>query len=211
MKQTAAKNVTCGMCLGKCDALAERCPHCGYSPNDALAPPRSHRVPSFWTDLLGKSDCPYIRRYVLDLGLFSIRLHRWYDDDDQRALHDHPWWFATLILWGSYTDVTAHDYVDPGNGSGCVYVLPGDIGLLCYQRKADHPIESHDILKPGSFRFRPAKWSHTVRTKGCVSLLVTGPRERAFGFMVPRRLDGVRRWIKANKYFSQFGYPPCAD
>jgi len=43
---------------------------------------------------------------VLDLGLFSIRLHHWNFGDDPRAHHDHPWWFIVLVLKGSYTDVS---------------------------------------------------------------------------------------------------------
>jgi len=48
-----------------------------------------------------------MRRWVLNLGFFSIRLHHWYASDDARNFHDHPWWFITLVLWGSYTDVSS--------------------------------------------------------------------------------------------------------
>jgi hypothetical protein len=47
-----------------------------------------------------------MRRWVLDFGLFALRLHRWYASDDRRAHHDHQWWFLTLVLWGGYTDVS---------------------------------------------------------------------------------------------------------
>lgn len=53
---------------------------------------------------LGRPECPYMERWVLNLGLFSIRLHHWFRSDDKRAEHDHPSWFLTLILKGSYTD-----------------------------------------------------------------------------------------------------------
>lgn len=53
---------------------------------------------------LGQPECPYIRRWVLDFYLFSIRLHHWLSSDDQRHFHDHPWWYITIILWGGYTD-----------------------------------------------------------------------------------------------------------
>lgn len=45
-----------------------------------------------------------MRRWVINFGLFSIRLHHWYRSDDKRAEHDHPSWFITLVLKGSYTD-----------------------------------------------------------------------------------------------------------
>lgn len=60
---------------------------------------------------LGKADCPYLVRWGIDCGLFTIRLHHWLASDDQRFLHDHPWWFLTLVLWGSYQDISA-DGVD---------------------------------------------------------------------------------------------------
>jgi hypothetical protein len=34
----------------------------------------------------------------------SLRLHRWVKPDDDRAFHDHPWWFLTIVLRGGYTD-----------------------------------------------------------------------------------------------------------
>lgn len=57
-----------------------------------------------WKEQLGKQECPYAERWVLDLGLFSLRLHHFRSSDDPRAFHDHPWWFVTLVLRGSYID-----------------------------------------------------------------------------------------------------------
>lgn len=45
-------------------------------------------------------------RWVLDFGLFSIRLHHWRHSDDLRHPHDHAWDFITFILFGFYEDVT---------------------------------------------------------------------------------------------------------
>lgn len=53
---------------------------------------------------VGLPECPYLRRWIVDLGAFSIRLHRWQSSDDERAFHDHPWWFVTLVIWGGYVD-----------------------------------------------------------------------------------------------------------
>jgi hypothetical protein len=47
----------------------------------------------------------YVRRWYLETPYFSVRLHHWLHSDDNRAFHDHPWWFITLILKGSYTDL----------------------------------------------------------------------------------------------------------
>lgn len=59
-----------------------------------------------WNQKLGDQNKPYARRWVLDLGLFSIRLHHWYCGDDKRAFHDHAWDFITFVIKGSYVDVS---------------------------------------------------------------------------------------------------------
>jgi hypothetical protein len=53
---------------------------------------------------LGVATCPYLERWVLDFKLFSIRLHHWLASDDQRHFHDHPWWYLSWVLKGSYVD-----------------------------------------------------------------------------------------------------------
>lgn len=57
-----------------------------------------------WGQYLGKPECPYVKRWVVDFGLFSIRLHHWINSDDQRHYHDHPWWYCSLVLSGYYDD-----------------------------------------------------------------------------------------------------------
>lgn len=69
----------------------------------------SRKIRSFqlrWCEPLGKKECPYAYRWLLNLGLFSIRLHLWLRSDDKRHMHDHPWSFVTLVLRGSYVDVS---------------------------------------------------------------------------------------------------------
>lgn len=53
---------------------------------------------------LGPVDCPYVIRWIINLGLFSIRLHWWLKSDDTRHFHDHPWNFYSVVLWGSIVD-----------------------------------------------------------------------------------------------------------
>lgn len=55
---------------------------------------------------VGLAECPYLRRWVVDFGAFALRLHRWEHSDDERAFHDHPWWFLTVVLIGSYVDLS---------------------------------------------------------------------------------------------------------
>lgn len=70
-----------------------------------------------WGQKLGLPECPYMQRWVIDFGAFALRVHLWKGSDDSRAFHDHAWWFLTLLLWGSYTDVSeeGEDTLTPGS------------------------------------------------------------------------------------------------
>jgi hypothetical protein len=57
-----------------------------------------------WREPLGLPTCPYVIRWRLETPIGSIRLHHWLASDDDRAFHDHPWWFTTFVLKGGYTD-----------------------------------------------------------------------------------------------------------
>lgn len=59
-----------------------------------------------WKEQLGRSIQPYMERWVINFGLFSIRLHHWFCSDDHRNKHDHSWNFITIVLKGGYTDIT---------------------------------------------------------------------------------------------------------
>lgn len=57
-----------------------------------------------WARPLGLPECPYVIRWMVETPAGSIRLHHWLAPDDDRARHDHPWWFVTFVLRGFYTD-----------------------------------------------------------------------------------------------------------
>lgn len=53
-------------------------------------------TPIGWThDLVLDEGQPYLERWIIWLG-FTIRLHKFHKGDDDRAFHDHPWWFITI-------------------------------------------------------------------------------------------------------------------
>lgn len=58
-----------------------------------------------WAEHLGLPTCPYLIRWRLEIAqIGSIRVHHWLGPDDDRAFHDHPWWFLTLVVRGGYAD-----------------------------------------------------------------------------------------------------------
>jgi hypothetical protein len=87
-----------------------------------------------WGERLGLSECPYLRRWVINFYFFSVRLHHWISSDDHRNFHDHPWNFLTIVLRGGYTDIS---------DKGAELLTPGSIRL----RKASH---AHTVnVNPG--------------------------------------------------------------
>lgn len=56
--------------------------------------------------IIGGTDRPYLLRWFLipRNRWFNIYLHKFCRDDDDRALHDHPWWFVSIMLQGSYVE-----------------------------------------------------------------------------------------------------------
>jgi hypothetical protein len=59
-----------------------------------------------WKEAMGRPECPYLYRWTILFFNFSIRLHHWIRSDDKRFFHDHPYDFISIVLKGSYTNVT---------------------------------------------------------------------------------------------------------
>lgn len=144
---------------------------------------------------LGKPECPYAYRWVLDLGKFgSIRLHHWLRSDDKRAKHDHPSDFVTLVLKGGYTDL--------GRKDAC---------LTCNLKQPECP-DCHftERMTPGSIKRRAAEHRHTVDVDpgGCWTLLYFWPERRKWGFWVPGN-RGHLKFRASKRYFASQGHHPC--
>lgn len=134
-----------------------------------------------WGEVIGPDDCPLMIRWLVQNRWGTIRIHHFLRSDEDQ-LHDHPWWFLTLVLKGGYLDETEFDGV-----------------------------KHYDRLKVGSVRFRPAQHRHRVviedsdsdSTVGSWSLVVTGPWQRHWGFWV----GGV--FVRWKSYFERYGYAAC--
>lgn len=139
---------------------------------------------------LGLPECPYVYRWRFEIrGLGSLRVHHWVGPDDDRAFHDHPWWFLTLVIKGGYTDMSPSSPAEYQGGH----------------------ISHWDHLHVGSIRFRRALHQHTVVPDlgGCWTILVTGPRTRTWGFWLSKG-DGRFRFYKARRWFESKGHHPCS-
>lgn len=56
--------------------------------------------------VIGGDDDPYLERWwvIPRNRWFNIYLHHFLRDDDDRALHDHPWLNCSILLTGGYRE-----------------------------------------------------------------------------------------------------------
>jgi hypothetical protein len=130
------------------------------------------RPPDF---VIGSPENPYLLRWwiIPRNRWFNIYLHQIRRSDDDRALHDHPWWNISIVLKGGYEEVTPC-FLEGCKGTDTRWRGPGSVIF----RRAT---AAHRLVIPardGAQRF-------------CWSLFITGRRVREWGFHCPH---GWRDW-----------------
>lgn len=131
------------------------------------------RAPDF---VIGPPGAPYLLRWwvIPRNRWFNIYLHNMLRDDDDRALHDHPWVNVSIILSGGY-----HEHM-PARG-WCKYLplIPRDERMVW--------------RGPGVVVFRYPTDCHrlSLGSGPSWSLFITGPVMRSWGFWCPK---GWRHW-----------------
>jgi hypothetical protein len=113
----------------------------------------------------------YLRRwYVVATPWGQILLHHILLPDAARALHDHPFSFASLILRGGYAEEAL--IADPG-----------------YEPAERTPFVLTHHRRPGRWHFMRAEGLHRIAQLhgDCWTLVLTGPRRRTWGFVEPGR------------------------
>lgn len=135
----------------------------------------------------------YLTRWVLwgkrEGSGRKVFLHLFHRGDAEPYLHDHPWPFTSIILWGGYWEYTPTppDEV-PGVGP-----------------------QTGRWYGPGSILRRPAEWKHRVELpagKRCWTLVFIGLKVRSWGFWCP-----VKGWIPWREHAANIdaGKPGCGD
>lgn len=115
--------------------------------------------------VIGNQQC--LRWYILPRNkVLNIYLHKFQKDDDDRALHDHPWWFISIMVKGSYRESVGRNQIIDRSAPSIVF------------RRATH---RHRVILPvrGSEK------------KPCWTILITGSVQRTWGFWCPR---GFVKW-----------------
>ena len=99
----------------------------------------------------------------------GVLLHRMQAPDPGLDLHDHPWWFVSIVLWGGYREQRWDARLAPQLAAHGIY-----------------PVEEE--RRVGSIRSMRLDECHTVRElrrRTSWSLVIRGPRRRRWGFYLP--------------------------
>jgi len=131
---------------------------------------------------------PYLLRWWLipRNRLFNVYLHHFLRDDDDRALHDHPWMWCSILLEGAYIEHT----IDRG-------------GIHRRQLRRAPSIKFSMPSRPHRVELLPliTEYGQEHWRQPCMTLFITGPICRQWGFHCPER--GWVHW----KQFTAEGKP----
>ena len=158
---------------------------------------------------IGGVDHPYLLRWHLlrkDKYPINLYLHRMLRDDDDRALHDHPWWFVSIILAGGYVEVMPRQ---PGLWLGATNPIIASIlrtdSVVGVSNRYQHALG--DVVTaerpPGSILFRRAISIHRLMLRRPAhlggeswSLVITGRPSRDWGFYCPSGWRDAREYAR---------------
>jgi hypothetical protein len=138
-------------------------------------------VREFIQRLLGRSDIyfhgsRYMRRWLFGKrSTWGVRLHCIERSDADKELHDHPFWFASLILSGGYWEHTPDGYRK--------WYAPGSIVF----RSAD----ALHRLELALFRRVEPDGSVVLIERRAWTLVLRGRHMRRWGFLTS---NGWRHW-----------------
>ena len=122
---------------------------------------------------------PYLVRWhiIPRNRFFNISLHKFVNDDDDRALHDHPWGSLSIRL----SRATFREHYAAHHD--LLFAMPAPVDFdMTLSRLAPRVC------------FRPAKFAHRLELINGApvwTLFITGSRVREWGFHCPK---GWRHW-----------------
>jgi hypothetical protein len=150
---------------------------------------------------IGREGRPYLTRWVIWGERFGadasnkLYLHYFHSSDEDAALHDHPWPFWSLILWGGYIEVSQCGPDEKGDRY--VYDPHSDtVWVRLPEGQRSEWYESLSLLR------RPAAWAHriVIGRRNPWTLVWCGAKERSWGWHCP---DGWRHHAVADLAYAE--------
>jgi hypothetical protein len=129
----------------------------------------------------GKLNPVYMIRYsLLTTPWFAVKLHRIFLSDDD-CMHDHPWSFISIVLWGGYIEHRPELKGDQGYYEGVKQV-------------------NKRLYGTGSILWRPAPSIHKLEIlQPATTLVITFRKHRDWGFYTSRCWVFWKDYIRSGK------------
>lgn len=176
--------------------------------------PRAKHWP--YREVIGPPNCPIMVRWTLFAHgdrWPKLLVHHFLPNADDRAVHDHPRGFVTVVLKGRYDDMKpcprcegAGRYlgVDQDAEVG-PWDAPPHVSVRC---DCTGGVVLNERMHARVVRYRPAEHQHRTKVgpRGCWTLVVMGPLRRSWGFIV----GGA--WMRWAEFERRFGWGMrCGD
>lgn len=162
-----------------------------------------------FAEVIGPPDCPIMLRWTLvKLCGRKLMVHHFLPNADDRACHDHPSPFITMVLRGWYDDMAPCPLC---SGAGTKINLPLDLdGLRTYeaarvercQQCSGTTVVLRERMSAGAIRYRRAEHVHRTKVgpRGCWTVVLMGRKQRRWGFWH----EG--RWWFWREFERRFGF-----
>lgn len=132
---------------------------------------------------------------------FNIYLHKFVLSDEDRALHDHPWWNCSILIDGEYREWVPRKQWEIESGHTPTRPYNRREGFIYFRRASQaHRVEllsTTTVITPidedvfGPIKMRPDLAIFSKKYKPVTTLFITGPKIREWGFLCPK---GWRHW-----------------
>lgn len=143
-----------------------------------------------------KSD-PYMRRWwvIPRNRIFNVYLHEFLKDDDDRALHDHPWWSVSLTLNGDLREI----YKGHHRAKDLRRWYEDRLRLQSTGHHVSLGLnESWRVVRTGDIIIRSGRFAHRmIVPRPSWTLFITGPVYREWGFLCPKGWRPWREFVSA--------------
>lgn len=125
-------------------------------------------------EIRSKAGDLYFQRFALiERDSFSVYVHHILRKDEDAHLHDHPWPFWGIILWGSYIEVIFTPEAKE------------------FRLRTRYPLTFGHLPAMGTYHKILELLSKDVWT-----LVITGKRQPAWGYWIPEK----GYWVESSEY-----------
>lgn len=153
---------------------------------------------------------PYLHRwYVFRTERMGLFIHKFVRSDEDRALHDHPWSFFVIPLWGGYIEHSDREldhfekWVAIKSWTEINQIVPSGLTIEQLKEAVNARVGIERRIWPlVSSRYRNTKYRHRVELIGgrpSWSIFFRFSKLREWGFWPKTGFIQWNRWWQENK------------